>query len=292
MAAYRIAVNGSNRGTPTGWQVNHACYNGGMPLLTEDFSAVEFVLCDLDGVVWLSHQPIEGSPEAIERLRASGRRVLFVTNNSYSKIADQEAALGKIGIPAVGDVVTSAQAGAALVDRGESALVCGGPGVVEALEARGAHTVSDGDADAVLVGFHRDFDWERMRVASNAIRRGARFVATNDDATYPTSDGPVPGGGAIVASVAVAAGVKPVIAGKPYEPMAALVREICGRRFSAHTAIMVGDRWSTDGLFADTIGCRYAVVRTGVLAPGAEPAGVAAIDALDLARVAEILLAT
>ncbi len=289
---YRRAVNGSNRGTPTGWQVNHSCYNGGMALLTEDFSAVEFVLCDLDGVVWLSHQPIEGSPKAIERLRSSGRRVLFVTNNSYSRIADQEAALANIGIPAVGDVVTSAQAGAALVAGGESALVCGGPGVVEALEARGARVVRDGDADAVLVGFHRNFDWERMRIASNAVRRGARFVATNDDATYPTSEGPVPGGGAIVASVAVAAGVDPVIAGKPHEPMAALVREICGPRFSARTVIMVGDRWSTDGLFADTLGCRYALVRSGVLAPGAQPDGVASIDVADLARVADVLLAT
>jgi ribonucleotide monophosphatase NagD (HAD superfamily) len=65
------------------------------------------VLCDLDGVIWLSHQPIDGSPEAIARLRAAGHRVLFVTNNSSAKVAEQEAALASVGIPADGDVLTS-----------------------------------------------------------------------------------------------------------------------------------------------------------------------------------------
>ena len=55
-----------------------------------------------------------------------------------------------------------------------------------------------------------------MRVASDAVRRGARLIATNDDATYPTPDGPIPGGGAIVAAVSTAAGVAPTIAGKPH----------------------------------------------------------------------------
>ena len=68
------------------------------------------VLCDLDGVVWLSHQPIAGSVEAIARLRAAGHRVLFVTNNSSARVEVQEAALESIGIPAAGDVLTSAQA--------------------------------------------------------------------------------------------------------------------------------------------------------------------------------------
>ncbi|MDO9175458.1 MAG: hypothetical protein Q7V62_11695, partial [Actinomycetota bacterium] len=60
------------------------------------------VLCDLDGVVWLSHQPIAGSVDGIARLRAAGHRVLFVTNNSASRVEDQEAALQHIGIPAEG----------------------------------------------------------------------------------------------------------------------------------------------------------------------------------------------
>jgi HAD superfamily hydrolase (TIGR01450 family) len=256
-----------------------------------DWSGIRFVLCDLDGVVWLSREAIPGAPAAIEHLRASGRRVLFVTNNSFSVVADQEHALAAIGIPAEGDVVTSAQAAAFLVQPGETALVCGGPGVVEALTGRGVHTVSEGAADAVVVGFHRDFDYERMRIASDAARRGARLIATNDDATYPTPDGPIPGGGAIVAAVSTAAGVPPVIAGKPHRPMAELVHARCGDGFSSSTAVMVGDRWSTDGLFAAALGCPFALVRSGVTLPGVVLDDQPALDVADLAAVAQAIIA-
>ena len=256
-----------------------------------DWSAIRFVLCDLDGVVWLSREAIAGAPAAIAGLRASGRRVLFVTNNSFSVVADQERALAAIGVPADGDVVTSAQAAAFLVEPGETVLVCGGPGVVEAVTGRGAHAVSDGAADAVVVGFHRDFDYERMRVASDAVRLGARLIATNDDATYPTPDGPIPGGGAIVAAVSTATGVAPTVAGKPHRPMADLVRERGGDGFSSTTAVMVGDRWSTDGLFAAALGCPFALVRSGVTLPGAPIDGVAALDVADLAAVAHAIIA-
>ena len=89
----------------------------------------DVVLLDLDGVVWLSHQPITGSPEGIARLRAAGVRVLFVTNNSGATVAEQEAALAAIGIPAAGDVLTPALAGALVVEPGERVLVGGVPGV-------------------------------------------------------------------------------------------------------------------------------------------------------------------
>ena len=71
------------------------------------------------------------------------------------------------------------------MEPGERVLVCAGPGVVEALERRGAVPVRDGDADAVMVGFHLDFDYERLRIAARAVRRGARLLATNDDSSYP-----------------------------------------------------------------------------------------------------------
>jgi len=254
------------------------------------------VLCDLDGVVWLAHHAIAGAPEAIARLRASGRRVLFVTNNSFSLIAEQEAALAAIGIPAVGDVVSSAQAAAQLLSPGDSALVCGGPGVVEALWARHVTVIDESvesapDAvDAVVVGFHRSFDYERMRVATRAIQGGARLIATNDDATYPTPDGPIPGGGAIVASIAYASGRAAEIAGKPHPPMAELVRQRCGERFADSTALMVGDRWTTDGLFAAMLGCGFAMVRSGVTPPGASYGGAAVLDVADLVAVADAIL--
>lgn len=254
-----------------------------------DWSEVRFVLCDLDGVVWLSRHAIPGAPEAIAALRASGRRVMFVTNNSFSLLADQEQALAAIGIPATGDVATSAQAAAFLVEPGETVLVCGGPGVYEAVSARGATPIPEGEADTVIVGFHRDFDYERMRIASAAVRGGARLLATNDDATYPTTEGEIPGGGAILASVVTASGATPTIAGKPYAPMAALVRDQCGPEFSSRTAVMVGDRWSTDGLFAAALGCPFALVRTGVTPAGATVDGTPELDLPDLAAVARTI---
>jgi len=214
---------------------------------------------DLDGVVWLADQPIAGAGAAVARLRAAGRRVLFATNNSSVPVAEQEAKLARFGIAARGDVVTSAMAGARLVEPGERVLVCGGPGIVEAVTARGAVAVRDGDADAVAVGFHRDFDYERLRVAARAVQRGARLIATNDDPTYPTPEGPIPGGGAIVAAVAYATGVAPVVAGKPHRPMADLVRAIGGAE-----GTMVGDRPDTDGAFAHELGYRFALVLSGV----------------------------
>jgi HAD superfamily hydrolase (TIGR01450 family) len=247
------------------------------------------VLLDLDGVVWLAHRPISGSVEAIARLRAAGCRVLFVTNNSASTVAEHEFALASIGVAAAGDVLTSAMAAAVLVEPGERVLVCGGPGVVEAVEARGCSVVPEGPCEAVMVGFHRSFDYEALRRAATAVHLGARLIGTNDDATYPTPDGPIPGGGAILAAVSVGAGVVPVIAGKPYRPMADLVRLSVGVE-ATHAALMVGDRPSTDGRFAIELGCRYAQVWSGVTPAGTVVEPSPDLTADDLAGVVDQLL--
>lgn len=252
-------------------------------------ASVSVVLCDLDGVVWLSGHPIEGSVEAIARFRAAGHRVLFVTNNSFSEVAQQVAALGAIGIPAEGDVLTSAMAAALLVDPGERVMVCGGRGIIEALEARGAVVVLESPCDVVMVGFHRNFDYEVMRRASAAVRGGARLIGTNDDATYPTPDGPIPGGGAILAGIATASGVEPVVAGKPHSPMARLVRTITGLD-ELEDAIMVGDRPDTDGLMAINLGCRYAHVWSGVTKAGVQVEPAPWLEGENLASIADQLL--
>lgn len=249
------------------------------------------VLLDLDGVVWLSHQPIPGSVQAIADLRAAGVRVLFVTNNSAARLADQELALAAIGIPAHGDVLTSALAAALLVEPGEVVHVCGGPGVVEALEQRGAQVSDAGPHAAVVVGMNRRFDYDSLRAAAGAVRAGARLIGTNDDATYPTPDGPIPGGGAILAAVAVASGATPSVAGKPHEPMVSLVRQLVGDD-AARAAVMVGDRPETDGLFARRLGCRYAQVWSGVTPEGARVDPTPDLTGADLAAVVAQLLAS
>ena len=227
----------------------------------------EVWLLDLDGVVWLAGDAIDGSADAVARLRDAGRRVLFLTNNSARRVDELVEMLRKEKVPAEpDDLVTSAQAAARMLEPGSRALVCAGPGVEEALERRGVTAVRECEADAVVVGFHFDFDFKRLTAASNAARDGARLIGTNDDATYPTPDGPIPGGGAILAAVATAAGVEAEVAGKPHEPMADEVRARLGDDADAALAnsILVGDRPSTDGRMAARLEVPFVLVLSGV----------------------------
>ena len=222
---------------------------------------------DLDGVIWTGGTPIPGSAETVQALIDSGHPVVFVTNNSSATVSSQEAKLASFGIAAEGRVITSAMAGAALVEPGERAYVLGGPGVVEALENRHVSIVSDREAraevpDVVVVGLDRELSYERLSTAVLSVRAGARFVATNTDSSYPSEVGLLPGGGAIVRAVAYSTDREPQVAGKPNEAQAGLVRRSIG-----DDGVMVGDRPETDGLFALTLGYEFGLVFTGVTKP-------------------------
>jgi 4-nitrophenyl phosphatase len=110
-----------------------------------------------------------------------------------------------------------------------------------------------------VVGRTTDLSYDALSSAATAIRSSGRFFATNTDATYPTPSGIVPGAGAIVAFLQVAAGVTPTIAGKPAQAAARLVADRVGP-----IAVSVGDRVDTDGLFAAATGSRFALVLSGV----------------------------
>lgn len=255
------------------------------------------VCCDLDGVLWRGDTPIPGAAAGAAALRAAGMRLGFVSNNSSHRIADVLAKLERAGIDASrDDVLTSAMAAgsllAASLHRGARVLVCGGEGIVEALVDCGLHPVDTTPADAVVVGFHRSFDFDELDRASRAVREGARLVATNVDATYPVADGMLPGTGAIVAAIATASGRTPEIAGKPEPPMVALVRARFGTK-----GVVVGDRPSSDGALATALGWPFALVLSGVTAPVATPGGETVPDpaprfvATDLGALAPVLVA-
>lgn len=236
---------------------------------------------DLDGVIWRGDEPVAGSAQAIGTLLAGGADVLFVTNMSAVPVAEVEAKLARHGIDGRGRVVTSAQAVVTLVAPGERVLVCAGEGVRELLVARGAEVVDDGPADAVVVGWHRGFDYARMTAAARAVWGGARLLATNADSTYPTAEGLLPGGGAILASIATATGVTPIVAGKPHAPIVDLVRSRLGP-----TGFMIGDRADTDGAFARALGYRFVLVLSGVTTAAALPVDPAPDDVLPDAATA------
>jgi HAD superfamily hydrolase (TIGR01450 family) len=220
-------------------------------------------ILDLDGVVWLGDTSIPGAAGAVSRLRADGIRVVFLTNNSAHTVADYVARLTRMGIPVNrSDVLTSAEAATSLLEPGSTALVCAGAGVEESLARRGVRAVRSGRADAVVVGWHREFDFSRLAAAVSAVLGGARLIATNDDATFPTAHGPLPGAGSILAAVAYGSGATPTVAGKPNEPVVSLLKDRVGA-----IDVVVGDRPSTDGALARRLGARFALVLSGVTGP-------------------------
>jgi 4-nitrophenyl phosphatase len=239
-------------------------------------AAVTPVVCfDLDGVIWRGDTPIPRAAEGVAAIRDAGLKVGFLSNNSSMVVGDVVAKLVQAGIAAEPDeVITSAVAAASLLAadlaHGSRVLVCAGRGVVEALIAVKLEPVREPPAEAVVVGFHRDFDYDALERASRAVRAGARFVATNLDATYPTADGLIPGAGSIVAAVATASGHDPEVAGKPEAPTATLVHRRLGTK-----GVMVGDRPSTDGAMAAKLGWPFALVLSGVTAAVAPPGGEA-----------------
>ena len=238
---------------------------------------------DLDGVVWLAGNPIPGSPEAVRRLHDAGERLVFVTNNSGPTLAEYVARLGRAGIEVdAGELLTSSQAAASLLEPGSRAAIVGDPGIAEALAGRGVTAVAVADhPDAVVVGRSVNLDFSELSAAAGAIRAGARFVATNTDATFPTPHGLEPGAGAIVAYLEVSSGRKAEVAGKPNQPAADLLRA----RFGP-AGIVVGDRPDTDGGFALRIGTPFALVLSGVTRKEDLPVTPApAVVAADLAAV-------
>lgn len=228
--------------------------------------AHDLVMFDLDGVVYVGGEAIEGVAERIDRVRASGRHVAFVTNNA-SRTPEQVAdKLVDVGVHASGaDVVTSAQAAARVLvevhGTGAKILLLGGEGLRVALVEAGLEPVDDPDgAEAVVSGYGPDVRWRDIMRVSTLVRDGLPYVASNTDMTIPTPYGLAPGHGVLVKTISGFAGVTPTVAGKPEKPlMEETVRRVGGER-----PIMVGDRLDTDIEGAHAIDVRSLLVLTGV----------------------------
>jgi glycerol 3-phosphatase-2 len=232
-------------------------------MLAERYDAFLF---DLDGVLYRGASPVPHAPEALARLRASGRGIAFVTNNSSATPEVVAERLDAVGIPAdASEIETSALATAGLlVHRGISRVfVVGETGIRRALAAAGIGLVgTDEDgAEAVIVGFDRGVDYEALRTASVFVERGASLIATNADASFPAADGyDWPGAGALVAAIETTTGVTAEVVGKPNAPIlrAALARAGGG------LPLLVGDRLDTDIAGAQALGWDSLLVLTGI----------------------------
>jgi HAD superfamily hydrolase (TIGR01450 family) len=232
----------------------------------------EAFILDLDGVVYRGDDPVPGAAEAIAALRDRERRIVFLTNNSARTPERVTEKLTALGIPAdPGEIVTSAQAAASLVvesvDRPATAFVVGEEGVRRAMTEAGVE-VLDGEpdrADVVVVGWDRSADYDKLRIASVLVQRGARLVATNSDASYPAPGGELwPGAGALLAAGETATGIRAEVAGKPHRPLF----DEAVRRAKTSRALVVGDRIETDIDGAIGAGLDAALVLSGAAGPG------------------------
>jgi glycerol-1-phosphatase len=233
--------------------------------MTAPADAYDAFLFDLDGVLYRGSEVVPGAAEALARLRAAGKRLAFVTNNSGrtpQAVADHLTELGIQADPS--EVQTSALVTAEqLAARGVSeAYVVGEEGILHALRDVGIGIV---DANAyrtqvVVVGWDRQATYETLRRASLLVERAATLVATNADASYPAGDGDWPGAGALLAAVETTTGARAEVFGKPEAPimLAALDRAGGGR------PLVIGDRLETDITAAARLGWDSLLVLTGI----------------------------
>lgn len=225
------------------------------------------LIVDLDGCVWVGDQAVDGSVEAIELLRGAGKRVAFATNNSRRTGEDYVRKLWGLGIQAsLGDVVTVGGAMQHLLAetrRGMTVYVIGTEAMVNHVADAGLKVMNNTDlatrADLVVVSGTEDVSYTEIRIAALALRRGADFLATSRDPTYPMPDGLWPGTGALLAAVETASGREAAVVGKP-EPQLFLTAI---ERLGDGRTLVVGDRLDSDVEAAKRAQLDAALVLTG-----------------------------
>jgi NagD protein len=220
---------------------------------------------DMDGVLVREELPIPGADRFLTRLRERGLPFLVLTNNSIYTTRDLSARLRASGLDVPETAIwTSALATATFLEDqrpGGSAFVIGEAGLTTALHAAG-YTLSERDPDYVVIGETRTYSFERITLAIRLIAGGARFIATNPDATGPSPDGPLPATGSVAALISRATGVEPYFVGKPNP----LMMRSALNALDAHseTAAMIGDRMDTDIVSGLEAGMYTVLVLTGV----------------------------
>lgn len=223
------------------------------------------VVCDIDGVLYRGPEAVPGAGEVLVRLQDGGLRLLFATNNSTRHAVEVAATIERrTGFPALAEqVVSSAMATAHhLAGAAHAVFVIGGGGLVATLQAAGMACVDRWqEADTVVVGLDEELTYAKLAEATLAVRNGgARLVATNADATFPSRRGLLPGGGALVAALETATGSTAEICGKPHEPMRRLLRE----RTGPGAVVVIGDRIDTDMELGWSEGWATILTLTGV----------------------------
>ncbi|MGI8459049.1 MAG: HAD-IIA family hydrolase [Propionibacteriaceae bacterium] len=221
-------------------------------------------LTDMDGVLVHEQRAIPGAADFITALQEYGRRFLVLTNNSIFTARDLRARLLASGIDLPEKSIwTSALATAQFLAEqsdGGSAYVIGEAGLTSALHDNG-FILTESDPDYVVLGETRTYSFEAITRAIRLIEKGARFIATNPDATGPSPEGSLPATGSVAALITRATGVSPYYVGKPNP----LMMRSALNRIEAHSesTVMIGDRMDTDVIAGIEAGLRTVLVLTG-----------------------------
>ncbi len=224
-------------------------------------------LIDLDGVVYRGNELLPGALEFVNWLTINEKKYLFLTNNSFATGAQILAKLARMGIHTDDNhLLTAGQAAVQNIARrvpNGIVYVVGEQPLIDLVAAQGLTVAAseDTDADAVLVGLDRYFDYQKMTSAANAIRAGALFVTINRDPVLPVAGGFLPGCGSLAAAIECASGASPEVVGKP-EPMLLLeAMQLLGSQ--PEETVMVGDGLAIDILAGQQAGTHTLLVLSG-----------------------------
>jgi HAD superfamily hydrolase (TIGR01450 family) len=229
-----------------------------------------FIL-DLDGVIYRGERLVPGAREFIAWADATGRKLIFLSNNSFATPGEVTAKLARLGAPRPeGRVLTAGAAAARQIAArhpGGSVYVLGGASVERMVEAEGLHVVwrdgmGDPTPDAILVGLDFNLSYDRLRRGLRAILAGADFIAVNRDPTLPVEDGFDPGTGSLVAALEYASGRTAEIVGKP-EP-GVMLEALRAMGAQASKTLVVGDGLALDIVAGRAAGMDAALVLTGI----------------------------
>jgi glycerol-1-phosphatase len=249
----------------------------------------DHVVLDLDGCVWVGNTCTRGAPDAVAGLRAAGKSIVFLTNDTRRSPEEYVRKLWSLGLQAsLEEVVT---VGAAiqhlLADRGRGLLtyVIGSPAIFRHVADSGQRIVNGtgraAEADLVVIAGHDELNFNELRDATQAVVGGAEMIAANRDRTFPAEDGLWPGTGAIVAALEYATEREATAVGKPNPE---IFRTALDRMGPGRT-LVVGDRLDSDLGGAAAAGLDAAIVLTGVTSraeahQASDPAPVAVADDL------------
>ncbi len=239
-------------------------------MLTRQFPALKGLILDMDGVLWRGQQSIGSLPDIFSIIEEMGLKVAAVTNNAAQSIQEYQQKFASFGVNLNGNqIVTSASVTIAYLKEhfsiGTPIYVVGSKSLMKMVQDAGFY-LSNNDtkpkARVVIAGLDREITYERIHIASDLVRHGAKFIASNNDATFPIPNGLQPGAGVMVAAIQIASGIEPTVLGKPmpYPYEAALKYLAC----EPHEAMGIGDRISTDIAGAQAAGCLTGFVCSGV----------------------------